>query len=73
MTILQTMVQISFVLIQIIYDAESTLIRWIIVTDGTVLSHEWTQEQNCDAMFLITQDGMLSATTLRNAMILIVR
>ena len=58
---------------QIIYDAECTLIRWIIVTDGSVLSHDWTQEQNSDAMFLFTQDGMLSPTTLRNAMILIVR
>ena len=58
---------------QIIYDAEYTLIRWIIISDGSVLYHEWTEEQNCDVMFLISQDGRLSSTTLRNALIMISR
>ena len=43
------------------------------MTDGSVLSHEWTEEQNCDAMFLISQEGRLCSVTLRNALILISR
>ena len=65
--------EMSKSLIQILYDADCTLICWIIVTDGSQISQEWIQQQNCDALFLITPNGRLTSTTLRNALILITR
>ena len=43
------------------------------MTDGSVLTHDWTEGQQCSAMFLISDDGTLSATALRNALIIINR
>ena len=58
---------------KVIYDGEGEIVKWIIVSDGKTLPHEWTQSQDCDALFLISEDGTMNSTVLRNALITINR
>ena len=51
------------------YDRFGQIVQWIIVTDGSVLSEEFTIENTDTALFLKTSDGCLNSTTLRNAII----
>ena len=59
--------------LQIIYDGEGKVIKWIIVSEGSLLTYEWTQTNECDALFLKSTDGTMTSTTLRNALILLMR
>ena len=56
-----------------IYDGEGTVIQWIIVTDGSVLTDDITTSGEFDVLFLKTSNGSLNATALKNAMIMISR
>ena len=56
-----------------IYDGEGTVIQWIIVTDGSVLTDDITTSGEFDVLFLKTINGSLNATALKNAMIMISR
>ena len=58
---------------KVIYDGEGEIVKWIIVSDGKTLTLEWTQSQDCDALFLISEDGTMNSTVLRNALIIINR
>ena len=55
------------------YDGERTVIQWIIVTDGSVLTDDITTSGEFDVLFLKTINGSLNATALKNAMIMISR
>ena len=56
-----------------IYDGDGKIIRWLIVTDGKLLTPEWTETHCPDVVFLISHDGKMSSTTLKNALIFIKR
>ena len=56
-----------------IYDGEGTVIQWIIVTDGSVLTDDITTSGEFDVLFLKMSNGSLNATALKNAMIMISR
>ena len=59
--------------VQMIYDGEGTVIQWIIVTDGSVLTDNITTSGQFDVLFLKTSNGSLNATAVKNAMIMISR
>ena len=60
-------------LLQVIYNGSSEIIRWLIVHDGSFLTDEFVITQSESAMFLKSEDGMFNSTTLKNAMICINR
>ena len=60
-------------LLQMIYDGEGSVVRWIIVTEGTLVSYEMLEQYDIDVLLLKSNDGGLSSTVLRNAMITIKR
>ena len=62
-----------YYILQMIYDGEGTVIQWIIVTDGSVLTDDITTSGEFDVLFLKTSNGSLNATALKNAMIMISR
>ena len=62
-----------YYILQMIYDGEGTVIQWIIVTDGSVLTDDITTSGEFDVLFLKTINGSLNATALKNAMIMISR
>ena len=59
--------------LQMIYDGEGTVIQWIIVTDGSVLTDDITTSGEFDVLFLKTSNGSINATAVKNAMIMISR
>ena len=63
----------SILYFQMIYDGEGTVIQWIIVTDGSVLTDHITTSGEFDVLFLKTSNGSLNATAVKNAMIMISR
>ena len=56
-----------------IYDGEGTVIQWIIVTDGSVLTDDITTSGEFDMLFLKMRNGSINATVVKNAMIMISR
>ena len=56
-----------------IYDGEGTVIQWILVTDGSVLTDDITTSGQFDVLFLKTSNGSLNATAVKNALIMISR
>ena len=59
--------------VQVIYDGNGNVIHWIMVTDGSVISDDFTISGNFDVMFLKSETGGLNATVVRNTMISIQR
>ena len=62
-----------YYILQMIYDGEGTVLQWIIVTDGSVLTDDITTSGQFDVLFLKTSNGSINATTVKNAMIMISR
>ena len=60
-------------LFQIIYDATGTIIKWIMVTDGTVLSDDLIMSGEHQMLFLKTDNGGINPTVVKNCMITIKR
>ena len=60
-------------LLQMIYDGEGSVVRWILVTEGTLVTYEMLEQYDIDVLLLKSNDGGLSSTVLRNAMITIKR
>ena len=56
-----------------IYDGEGTVVRWIIISEGTLLTYDLVNEYNIDVLLLKSNDGGPSSVVLRNAMITIKR
>ena len=62
-----------YYILQMIYDGEGTVIQWIVVTDGSVLTDDITTSGEFDVLFLKTSNGSLNATAVKNALIMISR
>ena len=62
-----------YFVLQLIYDGEGTVVRWIMVTDGSCLTYDLLNQYNIDALLLKSHDGGTSSTVLRNVMITIKR
>ena len=56
-----------------IYDGEGTVVRWIVVTEGTLLTYDLLQQFDIDVLLLKTNHGGPSSVMLKNAMITINR
>ena len=56
-----------------IYNGLGHIIRWIIVTDGSQLSDDFAIQNGPSVMLLKTEDGLLSATTVKSVLILVKR
>ena len=56
-----------------IYDGNGCVVKWIIVTDGTVLTNELIESCSDDILFLKTDSGGITSTVIRNSMISIKR
>ena len=63
----------KFLIFQVIYNGEGQVLKWIIVSEGSLLTYEWTEANECNGLFLITSDGTMTSTTLRNALIVVKR
>ena len=55
------------------YDGEGTVIQWIIVTDGSVLTDDITTSGEFDVLFLKMRNGSINATVVKNGMIMMSR
>ena len=64
---------LSYYSFQIIYNGTRQIIKWILVTDGTVLGEDITLSKQYDILFLKSQMGSLDSTVVKNAMICIKR
>ena len=56
-----------------IYDGEGTVVRWILVTEGTLLTYDLLQQYDIDVLLLKNELGGPSSIVLKNAMITIKR
>ena len=56
-----------------IYDGTGDVVKWILVTDGTVLGEDITLSGDHDILFLRSEMGSLNSTVVKNAMICIKR
>ena len=58
---------------QVIYDGNGKIIKWIIVTTGSVLPDDMTVPGMDNIMFLKSPSGSLTETVVRNTMITVKR
>ena len=58
--------------LQIIYDGEGTIVKWVVITEGTLLTYDLVQEFDIDVLLLKSNSGGLSSVALKNAMITII-
>ena len=56
-----------------IYDGEGTVVRWIIITEGTLLTYDLVNQYDINVLLLKSDHGGPSPTVLKNAMITINR
>ena len=56
-----------------IYDATGYVVKWIFVTDGTVLGDQFAMFAGQDIWFLKTDHGSIDSVVVKNAMIAIRR
>ena len=68
-----TTLSYPFNILQLIYDGCGHIVKWIFVTDGTVLPDELTTSGLDNMLFLKTETGCLSSIVVRNAMIAVKR
>ena len=59
--------------LQVIFDGDANVVRWVVVTDGTQLPPDFALEKNFDLLLLRSSDGMIDATVVKNALIVIDR
>ena len=64
---------LSILLLQLIYDATGKIVQWIFVSDGSVLSDEVITSGQHDILFLKSERGNLDSIVVRNAMIAVKR
>ena len=64
-------INLSF--LQLIYNGEGNVLKWIVITDGNLLTHDMIQHLEIDVLLLRSEDGGLSSTMIKNAMICIKR
>ena len=58
---------------KVIYDGNGTIIKWVMVTDGSVLTDDITTSGQHDVIFLKTATGRLTSTVIKNTMITLKR
>ena len=58
---------------QVIYDATGYVVKWIFVTDGSVLGDNIVMSGEQDIWFLKTENGSIDSIVVKNAMIAIKR
>ena len=58
---------------QVIYDATGYVVKWIFVTDGSVLGDNIAMSGEQDIWFLKTENGSIDSIVVKNAMIAIKR
>ena len=58
---------------QVIYNGLAEIHRWIIVTDGSQLTDEFAVQHSDSVMLLKTDNGRITATTVKSVLVLIKR